>query len=250
MRGNVQREEHHETRHLSSQPGRARFAVCFMPRPGSALATFGRSWFGRANDGATLQAFSASGQNAFLDSTISPFPDRYLGLHAPFVLPCALRRDATLEKVRTRLANFAGRRKKVDSGPLTLTRAGRSLVLRPAEPRPEMSWLALQCFNAFESFAAKPEKTDDTYPHLSAHQRLLLKSFGQPNVMSEYRFSIRLTGPLNPAHLDRVSEALAPLVAGICAEGVCVDGLSLIADTGSEDENSALRPIGRYTLAG
>lgn len=250
MRSIVQRDEHHETRHPSSQPGRTRFAICFTPRSGSALAAFGRSWFGRANDGATLQAFSAFGPDVLPDSNISPFPHRYLGLHAPFVSPCALRDDASLEKVRTRLANFAGRRRKVETGPLTLTRAGRSLVLRPAEPRPEMSWLALQCFNAFESFAAKPEKTDEAYPHLSPHQRLLLKSFGQPNVMSEYRFSIRLTGPLDRAHLDRVAGALAPLVADVCAEGVCVDGLSLIADAGPEDEISPLRLIGRYALAG
>lgn len=250
MRGNLQREEQHETRHLSSQPSHTRFAIYFTPRPGSALATFGRSWFGRANDGATLRAFSTGVPNMLSGTTSSPFPERYLGLHAPFVLPCPLREGATLEKVRTRLANFAGRRRKVETGPLALTRAGRSLVLRPAEPRPEMSWLALQCFNAFESFAAKTVRPETAHPHLNPHQRLLLKSFGQPNVMSEYRFSIRLTGPLDPAHIDRVSEALAPLVAGVCAEGVHVDGLSLIADGGIEDEATPLRLVGRYTLAG
>ena len=38
-----------------------RYAIYYTPLPGSPLAAFGRSWFGRANDGATLQAFSDTG---------------------------------------------------------------------------------------------------------------------------------------------------------------------------------------------
>jgi len=39
----------------------ARYAIYYTPQPGTALAAFGRSWFGRANGGMTLQAFSDSG---------------------------------------------------------------------------------------------------------------------------------------------------------------------------------------------
>ena len=38
-----------------------RYAIYYTPQPGTPLAAFGRSWFGRANDGATLQAFSDAG---------------------------------------------------------------------------------------------------------------------------------------------------------------------------------------------
>ena len=43
------------------RPSFARYAIYFTPQPGTALAAFGRSWFGRANDGITLQAFSDAG---------------------------------------------------------------------------------------------------------------------------------------------------------------------------------------------
>ena len=43
------------------QPSFVRYAIYYTPRPGTALAAFGRSWFGRANDGVTLQAFSDAG---------------------------------------------------------------------------------------------------------------------------------------------------------------------------------------------
>ena len=38
-----------------------RYAIYYTPQPGTPLAAFGRSWFGRANDGVTLQAFSDAG---------------------------------------------------------------------------------------------------------------------------------------------------------------------------------------------
>ena len=250
----TQHVRQHDAVPLSDESRLTQFSICYMPQPGSALASFGRSWFGRANDGTTLQAFSLAGLGAGAAGGITTTPDRYLGLHAPFFSPLRLREDARIEEIKTRLARFAAHRKPIETGPLKLMRAGRALVLRPAEPRPELDWLALQCFNAFDSFAAMSETAEDEHPHLSPYQRLLLKSFGQPDVMSEYRFSTTLAGPLDHQQLDRLSGALAPLIAGLCAEGVCVDGLSLIgtrSPTGNgRNPGAAARLLGRYALAG
>ena len=82
-------------------------------------------------------------------------------------------------------------------------------------------------------------------PNLSDYQRLLLESFGDPFVLSEYRFYITLTGPLVATHLERVSQALWPVLEEICASGVTVDGLSLFGDSGGR---SPMRLIGRYRL--
>lgn len=159
-------------------------------------------------------------------------------------------KDTDLDELQARLFTFAVRRKPVETGPLALERVNRSLVLRPANPRPELNWLALQCFNAFEFFAVRSSEADGEHPHLSSYQRLLLKSFGQQNVMSEYRFSIALTGPLDPAQLDAVSKALEPVIADVCAKDVCVDGLSLVGEAGGEEQSAPLRLIGRYSLEG
>jgi len=224
----------------------ARYAIYYIPRPGTALAAFGRSWFGRANDGATLQAFSTMGLPSSGFAKILSMPGRYTGLHAIFRAPFALRDGVGLEDLKARLVTFAARRKAVETGPLTLARCGRYLVLRPIEPMPAFDWLAAQCVNAFEDFAADPNDEDsDDHRHLSPYQRLLLKSFGHPHVMSEYRFSITLTGPLDTSHLERVAQALWPVIDDICAEGVTVDGLSLFGDTGGR---SPMRMIGRYRL--
>jgi hypothetical protein len=63
--------------------------------------------------------------------------------------------------------------------------------------------------------------------------------------LSEYRFHITLTGPLDAAHLERVSQALWPMLEEICATGVTVDGLSLFGEPGG---GRVPRLIGRFRL--
>jgi hypothetical protein len=230
------------------RPSFARYAIYFTPQPGTALAAFGRSWFGRANDGITLQAFSDAGLSGTSFANIAAAPGRYTGLHALFRAPFALRDGMGPEALKSRLITFAARRKPVETGPLTLSRAGRFLVLRPVEATPALEWLAAQCVGAFEDFAAPlsdTERMEHASPHLSDYQRLLLESFGDPFVLSEYRFAITLTGPLDAAHLERVAQALWPVLEEICASGVTVDGLSLFGDSGGR---SPMRLVGRYRL--
>ncbi len=230
------------------RPSFARYAIYFTPQPGTALAAFGRSWFGRANDGITLQAFSDAGLSGTSFAKIAAAPGRYTGLHALFRAPFALRDGMGPEALKSRLTTFAARRKPVETGPLTLSRAGRFLVLRPVEATPALEWLAAQCVGAFEDFAAPPsdtEREEHASPHLSDYQRLLLESFGDPFVLSEYRFAITLTGPLDAAHLERVAQALWPVLEEICASGVTVDGLSLFGDCGGR---TPMRLVGRYRL--
>jgi Protein of unknown function (DUF1045) len=232
----------------SSRSSFTRYAIYYTPQPGSALAVFGRSWFGRANDGVTLQAFSGAGLAGTSFAKLAVAPGRYTGLHALFRAPFAPREGIGPDAIKIRLINFAARRKPVETGPLTLSRAGRFLVLRSVEATPALDWLAAQCVATFEDFAAPlsdTEREEHASPNLSDYQRLLLESFGDPYVLSEYRFSITLTGPLDAAHLERVAQALWPVLEEICASGVTVDGLSLFGDGGGR---SPMRLVGRYRL--
>ena len=204
------------------QTGFARYAILYTPQPGTALAAFGRSWFGRANDGVTLQAFSDAGLSAAGFARLAPVPGRYVGLHALIKAPFAPRADIGLDAIKTRLVNFAQRQTPLATGPLTLARAGRFLVLRPVEAPPRLDWFAAQCAGSFEDFATDP--SDDE---------------------SQNRFSITLTGPLESAHLERVTQALWPVLEDICASGVTVDALSLFGDSGGR---APMRAIGRYRL--
>lgn len=228
-----------------------RYAIFYTPQPGTPLATFGRSWFGRANDGATLQAFSETGLTLTSAPRTPSSVPRYSGLHAVFKSPFSLRDGMGPDALKARLISFARRRKAVETGPLTLAREGRFLVLRPEKPTPALDWLAAQCVAAFDGFAdpraerREGIKSERQPQQLNDHQRLLLSCFGDPHVLSEYRFSITLTGPLEGPHLERVTQALWPMLEEICANGVSVDGLSLL---GKPDGQAPLRLIGRYRL--
>jgi Protein of unknown function (DUF1045) len=206
----------------------ARYAIFYTPQPGTALAAFGRSWFGRANDGITLQAFSDAGLSGTSFARLAPAPGRYTGLHAPVRALFGPRDGIGLDAIKTRLISFAARRKPVATGPLTLSREDRFLVLRPVEATPALDWLAAQCAACFEDFAAAPPAPRE--------DRAL-----------QNRFSIALTGPLDRAHLERVTQALWPVLDEICAAGVSVDALSLFGDSG---DRSPLRLLGRYPLGG
>jgi Protein of unknown function (DUF1045) len=224
------------------------YAISFTPRPGTALAAFGRSWFGRANDGVTLQAFSDAGLPGSGFAKIPAAPGRYTGLHALFKAPFALRDGVRPEALKSQLADFTSRLVPVATGPLTLARAGRCLVLRPVESKPALERLSADCAKVFEGFAAPPTEAihdDDANPHLSDHQRALLRSLSRPRPLREQRFQIALTGPLSATHLDRVTQALWPVLEEICAAGVTVDGLSLFGDTGGA---SPMHLVGRYRL--
>jgi len=238
-------DNQYQTETASCRSTTTRYAIYYTPQPGTALAAFGRSWFGRANDGATLQAFSSTGLPGSGFAKISVLPGRYTGLHALFHAPFALRDDVGLDALKSRLISFAADYEAVETGPLTLARAGRYLVLRPIEPSPSLDQLAAQCVSTFEQFAAESEDGCEDHQHLSSYQRLLLKSFGHTHMPSEYRFSITLAGPLDRAHLERVSQALWPVIEEICASGVTVDGLSLFSDAGGR---APMRLIGRYRL--
>ena len=226
---------HHSARRDRSRPydaaaqtSFARYAIFYTPQPGTALAAFGRSWFGRANDGVTLQAFSEAGLGASSFSRFAPVPRRYSGLHALIKAPFAPRTGIGLDAIKTRLINFAQRRKPLATGPLTLARAGHFLVLRPVEATPGLDWLAAQCVACFEDFSAPSSEA------------------AREERACQNHFSIALTGPLDPAHLERVTQALWPVLDEICASGVTVDALSLFGDSGGR---SPMRLIGRYRLA-
>jgi hypothetical protein len=99
-----------------------RYAIYYTPQPGSPLAAFGRSWFGRANDGATLQAFSAAGLASTGVPNSMSTPTGYTGLHSVFKAPFALRDGIGPDALKARLITFARRPKPVETGPLTLAR--------------------------------------------------------------------------------------------------------------------------------
>ncbi|MEG6510031.1 DUF1045 domain-containing protein [Methyloligella sp. 2.7D] len=227
------------------QSSSARYAIFFTPRPDTTLAAFSRSWFGRIGESDALDSFA---DQAPPETKSAPsHPNRYHGLHVAFKAPFALREEKSPDGLNAELQRFAAKHEPVSTGPLALVRQGNALALAPQDPALSVAWLEAQCINAFDEFsdALSAEEREQHFPHLSPYQRLLLESFGDPHAMSEFRFSIRLTGRLEPAKLEQVAEALAPVLDVICREGIEIDALSLMAAPKSA---APLRVVGRHSL--
>ena len=90
-------------RAVSSEPSFPRYAIFYTPQPGTALAAFGRSWFGRANDGITLQAFSDAGLSGTSFAALASASQRYTGLHAPIRATFTPRAGTGLDVLKTQL---------------------------------------------------------------------------------------------------------------------------------------------------
>ena len=149
-------------RALRSRSSFTRYAIYFTPQPGTALAAFGRSWFGRANDGATLQAFSDSGfaGTGFAKVAVC-VAGRYTGLHALFKAPFCLRDGMGLDALKSRLISFAstpqaGRDRSADA------RARRPLPRASPGRADAAARLARRAMRRAPStdFAAPPTDTD------------------------------------------------------------------------------------------
>ncbi len=163
----------------SSRPHFARYAVFYTPKPGTALAAFGRSWFGRANDGVTLQAFSDAGLNGTSFARLASAPGRYTGLHALIRSPFTPREGIGLDAIKTRLINFARRRKPLATGPLTLSRAGRFLVLRPVEATPGARMARRPMRRLFRGFRSVAERHRTRGARQSQSERLSAPAPGE-----------------------------------------------------------------------
>ena len=110
-----------------------RYAIYYTPLPGSPLAAFGRSWFGRANDGATLQAFSDAGLTGATAAKPLARSSRYSGLHAVFKAPFCLRDGMGPDALKARLISFAPSQ---EAGGDRSADAGTRRPLSRASPNP------------------------------------------------------------------------------------------------------------------
>ena len=93
--------DQHRKGAVPSRSNHTRYAIYYTPQPGTALAAFGRSWFGRANDGVTLQAFSDAGLSGTSFAKLAVAPGRYTGLHALFRAPFAPRDGIGLDAINS-----------------------------------------------------------------------------------------------------------------------------------------------------
>lgn len=207
-----------------------RYAIYFAPAPGSPLARFGAEWLGYdvATGNAVPQPALTEIAAARLRE-ITAEPRRY-GFHATLKPPFALAAGLTAEKLDGAVAMLARREAVFDAPPLKLFCISGFWALTPSAPCPSLRALADRCVGALDSFRSPPsaeELARRRRAQLTARQDELLRRWGYPYVMDEFRFHLTLTARLDAAEGALVARTLEPLVALLCRDPLKVEALSL-----------------------
>lgn len=174
-----------------------RFALYFAPEEGSELASFGRHWFApEANSGPPTFPAPALHPETILSLTAKP---RHYGFHATLKPPFQLRPHMPRAALFDRLSQFCAQRQSIIAPPLHPCCLGSFIALRFSRQCPEVDDLAAQCVRLFDDFRLPPgnEELQRRRAHrLSNRQELLLRQWGYPYVLDEFRFHLTLTQPL------------------------------------------------------
>lgn len=174
----------------------ARYAVCYAPEPESALANLGRTWLGR--DVTSPDMFPQPEIPGFTPERLAKLTHwrRHEGLH------CILKPSIQLGPRATESAFLASARvlssilTPVVVPQLEISVIGKFIALTPTVASRELELLAVKCVRAFESYRQPINvNLDRRYrsEKLTVYQKRMMRHWGYPFVMEEFRFFIPLT---------------------------------------------------------
>ena len=224
-----------------------RYAIYWLPRPGTPLAAFARDWLGGDPEtGESHPPRALHGLDAGLIERATASPRRY-GCHATMKAPFRLRDGASEAELSAALGRFCSRRRRARSGRLRLQRLWRYLALTVADASAEIDWLADQCTTHFDSFRAPLSEADLARrpPDLPPEAMRNLKQFGYPEIFGRFLFHITLAGPLEASELASVETALASAVEPFTREPFAIDDLCLCGDPG---QGGLFKVLSRHPL--
>ncbi len=222
----------------------ARYAVYFAPPPGSALAEFGAVWLGRdCADGTARAQPAVDGLSPTRLAEITTSP-RHYGFHGTLKPPFALADGCCEADLLAAVAAFAAARAGFDAPPLRVAALSGFTALVLSAPCPAMRDLAADCVRDLDRFrapAGAAELARRRAAGLSPRQDALLRAWGYPYVMDEFRFHMTLTERLPAADRAVVMAALAPLAAPVTEAPLQVDGIAVFHQPDRESPFNLLR---------
>jgi putative phosphonate metabolism protein len=221
----------------------ARFAIYAAPGTGSADATGAalrekaERWLGRSVSGDTVTSYIPAGWTREAVDAMTVDARRY-GFHATLKPPFRLAEGRTPEELDAAVARFAAGSAAAAIPQLSLARLGGFFALVPGAEAPGLYALAdevVQGFDDFRAPATDAEIARRNPASLTPRQRELLKTWGYPYVLDEFRFHLTLTDRIPDGQRPEVERTLSDWFAALLGATVPVDALALFR----EDEPGA-----------
>ncbi len=225
--------------------GYARYAIFYAPEADGALGRFGNAWLGfDPASGDTLPRPKLKSMGIDEISRLTKSPSRY-GFHAtlkpPFVLTDDYRiehLDVAVEELAINLETFAVPAFRVDV-------IDQFVALVPGEPNFLLDKLAATCVRELDNFRAPQDESSlrlRRQAGLTDRQEELLKRWGYPYVLDDFRFHLSLSGSLDN---DRCARLRKILQNAVPVDVLPVGNIALFGDPG---DGRRFRLLKRYPL--
>ena len=199
---------------------------------GSALRQRAEAWLGRSVTGSAVPPGLPDGWTRAGIDAITVDARRY-GFHATLKPPFRLAPGRTPAELDAALARFAAGRAGVVIPRLTLARLGGFFALVPGTGAAGLPALADDLVTGFDQFRAPATEAETARrkpESLTPRQRELLKAWGYPYVLDEFRLHLTLTDRIPAARRAPVERTLRHWFAGLLGADVPVTALALFAE--------------------
>lgn len=227
-----------------------RYAVYYAPPPASPLAQFADAWLGWDPGAGRTLAHPAAPPLTDTDvARVTETPRRY-GFHGTLKAPFRLAEGGTYDDLVSAVAALAAALRPVSLPGLALSRLGPFIALMPSGDQAALAQLAERVVVELDPLRAPLSEAELARRRRSAlteRQDALLRHWGYPYALEEFRFHLTLTGALAPEDGERAMAALRPLVARFEAGPFTVAELCIFADPGGGEN---FRLVDRLPLTG
>ncbi len=180
----------------------ARYALYYAPRPEEGLATAASQWLGwhpEPGRGRPVPLSSGIDPERLVQLTAEP---RRYGFHGTLKAPIVLADEVSEADFLAAVGRFAAGQRAFTVPSIKLAELSSFLALIPTARCPDLQDLADRCVVEFDEFrrpADEAELARRRANGLSPRQEELLKRWGYPYVLEEWRFHLTLTGRIADA---------------------------------------------------
>jgi putative phosphonate metabolism protein len=225
-----------------------RYAIYYAPAHGSVLWQAGCRWLGRdPQSQAILEQPAVPGWSGERVRRLTQSARLY-GLHATLKPPFRLASGRDVGALDGALQAFVAHRRALHGITLHVAPLAGFLALQPAVPEPLLGQLAEACvvqFDAFRRPADEQELVRRRAAGLTERQEALLREFGYPYVLEQFRFHVTLTDRLAPDELAVLQPWLSRYFSDALASPLTLDDICLFVQ---DAPGTPFRLLRRYPL--
>jgi len=215
-----------------------RYAIYVVPGSGSGdpagalLRETAERWLGRSVTADPVMPGVPDGWTREAVDAITVSARRY-GFHGTLKAPFRLAAGRTPEELDEALTRFAAGRERALVPRLRLARLGGFFALIPGAEAADLCALADEVVTAFDRFRAPATEAEIARRRpdsLTARQRELLKAWGYPYVLDEFRFHLTVTDSIPAAQQPAVEATVTDWFSASLGATVPVDALALFTE--------------------